>query len=363
MEDNRSLEEECKPEPGMFYESFDKFFQYYKSYENKMGFEVAIRSSRKGVDGELIYANVACSCGGKRDSNSRNVCKIVPLTQSGCKARCTASRRSDGKWKIVSIIYEHNHELSSSSKSRFFKSNRIIQPYVKRKLEVNDRVGIRPNKNFNSLLVEDGGAENLTFLQKDCRNYIEKVRRTRLGAGDATTIQKYFLNMQKDNPTFFYIMDLDEDGRLQNVLWVDARSRAAFREFSDFVTFDTTCLTNKYDMSFAAFVCVDHHGHSTLLGYGLVSHEDTQTFETDSNIQYVVKEDVLVGKSYRHVPFVVCFGERVSETRSSQESKESIEAGAYASNVHPREAGVLVLSQGYSELSVTYRPSLADTNY
>ncbi|XP_031256747.1 protein FAR1-RELATED SEQUENCE 4-like [Pistacia vera] len=238
MEDNSSLEEECKPESRMFYESFDKFFQYYKSYGNEMGFEVAIRSSRKRVDGELIYANMACSCGGKRESNSRNVCKMVPLTKSGFKARCIASRRSDGKWEIVSIIYEHNHE-------------------------------------FN---VEAGDAENLTFLQKDYRNYIEKVRKTLLGAGDATTIQKYFLKMQKDNPNFFYVMDLDEDGRLQNVLWVDARSRAAFREFDNVVIFDTTYLTNKYDMLFVAFVCVDHHGHSTLLGCGLVSHEDTQTF-------------------------------------------------------------------------------------
>ncbi|XP_031284284.1 protein FAR1-RELATED SEQUENCE 5-like [Pistacia vera] len=73
-------------------------------------------------------------------------------------------------------------------------------------------------------------------------------------------------------------MDLDDDGRLQNVLWVDARSRAAFREFGDVVTFETTYLTNKYDMLFATFVGVNHHGQSTLLGCGLISHEDTETF-------------------------------------------------------------------------------------
>ncbi|XP_031287102.1 protein FAR-RED IMPAIRED RESPONSE 1-like [Pistacia vera] len=128
------------------------------------------------------------------------------------------------------------------------------------------------------MLVEAGGPENLTFLQKDCRNYIEKVRRMRLGAGDVYAIQKYFLKMQKDNANFFYMMDLDDEDRLQNVIWVDARSMAAFKEFGDVVTFDTTYLTNKYDMPFAAFVGVDHHGHSTLLGCGLISHEDTETF-------------------------------------------------------------------------------------
>ena len=44
------------------------------------------------------------------------------------------------------------------------------------------------------------------------------------------------------------------------------------------MTFDTTYLTNRYDMSFAPFVGVNHHGQSILLGCGLISNEDTQTF-------------------------------------------------------------------------------------
>ncbi|XP_031284690.1 protein FAR1-RELATED SEQUENCE 5-like [Pistacia vera] len=223
-------------------------------------------------------ATLACSCSGKSSSMSRNAFKMPAVTKTNCKARVNASVRSDGKWQICSIVFDHNHELSSPDKTRFFKSNRILQPCVKRKLEVNDRAGLRPNKNFNSLLIEAGGGENLSFLQKDCRNYIEKVRRLRLSARDASTMQKYFLKMQNENSNFFYTMDLDEEDRLKNVLWVDARSRAAFQEFGDVVTFDTTYLTNKYDMPFGEFVGVDHHGHSTLFGYGLISNEDTKTF-------------------------------------------------------------------------------------
>ena len=44
------------------------------------------------------------------------------------------------------------------------------------------------------------------------------------------------------------------------------------------MSFDTTYLTNKYDMPFAAFVGVNHHGQSTLLGCTLLSNEDTETF-------------------------------------------------------------------------------------
>jgi hypothetical protein len=37
-------------------------------------------------------------------------------------------------------------------------------------------------------------------------------------------------------------------------------------------------LTNKYDMPFAPFVGVNHHGQSILLGCGLLSAEDTRSF-------------------------------------------------------------------------------------
>ncbi|KAL6579629.1 hypothetical protein OROMI_007653 [Orobanche minor] len=95
---------------------------------------------------------------------------------------------------------------------------------------------------------------------------------------NADAMHKYFLKMQSDNSEFFYLMDLDEKGRLRNVFWADARCRAAFKEFGDVVTFDTTYLTNKYDMPFAPFVGVNHHGLSILLGCALISKEDTDTF-------------------------------------------------------------------------------------
>ncbi|XP_044476192.1 protein FAR1-RELATED SEQUENCE 5-like [Mangifera indica] len=274
----RSLEEEWEPKPGMVYDLLENLVQDYKSYGNRKGFKAIIRSTTKGDDGDVKYVALACSCHGKARSNCRNAFKMHPMTKIDCKARIRASIRFDDKWTISSAILDHNHELNSPAKTRYFKSNRIIHPSVKRKLEVNDRAGIRPNKNFNALIVEAGGAKNLPFLQKDCRNYIEKVKRLRLGVGDASAIQKYFLKMQSENSNFFNTMDLDEEGRLKNVLWVDTRSRAAFKEFGDVVTFDTTYLTNKYDMPFGAFVGVDHHGHSILFGCGLISNEDTETF-------------------------------------------------------------------------------------
>lgn len=80
-----------------------------------------------------------------------------------------------------------------------------MDPSLKRRLKLNDQAGINVSRNFRSLLVEANGYENMIFGEKDCRNYIDKVRRLRLGAGDAEAIQNYFVKMQKQNSQFYYV--------------------------------------------------------------------------------------------------------------------------------------------------------------
>jgi len=77
------------------------------------------------------------------------------------------------------------------------------------------------------------------------------------------------------NNDFFFEIDFDENNRISNVFWANARSRAACEEFGDVVSLDTTYLTNNYDMPFAPFVGVNHHGQSILLGCRLLSTKDT----------------------------------------------------------------------------------------
>ncbi|KAJ3674111.1 hypothetical protein LUZ60_006103 [Juncus effusus] len=131
---------------------------------------------------------------------------------------------------------------------------------------------------MNHFKFKRGGHENLPFFEKDCRNYLYGWRNALIVEGDAEAMRSYFKKMRSDNSDFFYEMDWDDFGRLRNVFWADARSRAACKEFGDVVTFDTTYLTNKCGMPFAPFVGVNHHGQSILLGCGLISHEDTESF-------------------------------------------------------------------------------------
>jgi hypothetical protein len=60
--------------------------------------------------------------------------------------------------------------------------------------------------------------------------------------------------MQKQNDGFYYMMDMNDDCRLQNLFWADARSRAVYEFFGNVIIFDIMYLTNRYNMSFAPFV-------------------------------------------------------------------------------------------------------------
>ncbi|KAL8542499.1 hypothetical protein ACS0TY_003385 [Phlomoides rotata] len=153
-----------------------------------------------------------------------------------------------------------------------------LNVHMKRRLEANNIAGIRPCKNVRICEVQSGGPQNLGYLPRDCRNFIDQRRRLRIGDGDAEAIRQLFCRLQLKDVNFFYSMDLDQDGRLHNVLWIHPRCRAAYEQFHDVVSFDTTYLVNRYKMPFTSIVGVNHLEHLILLGCALVIHEDAKSF-------------------------------------------------------------------------------------
>ncbi|XP_022899213.1 protein FAR1-RELATED SEQUENCE 5-like [Olea europaea var. sylvestris] len=240
------------PDVGMEFKNLKDMFDMYKKYAYAVGFSVKKRNSKRGDDVELRYVTVTCGREGRGNENIDGSSKPQPTIQMGCKVRISASVDIYGVWRLNTVNLDHNHE-TSHSKSRLFHCNRELSAHVKRKLQVNDFAGIPLHKSYNSAVVEAGSYENMSCVEKDCRNYIEKVRRLRLGEVDVVAIQTYFSKMQARCSGFFFSMDLDNDSRLKNIFWADNRYRQAYKEFGDVVTFDITYLTNKYDMSFASF--------------------------------------------------------------------------------------------------------------
>jgi len=276
-EDNEKHSEDVvSPCVGMYFDSVDDVKKFYKEYAIKSGFRTRIRTSRKDDDNQLCYFKLVCSREGKCVSSIPPEMKTLPTQRKQCPACITVVRRED-KWMISNVVHEHNHDVSPS-KSRLIRGNRKLNMQAKRTLDINDEAGVRIHKSFLSLVCDAGGFENLHFVERDARNYIGQQRRALGKEGDGQALLNHFSSMRELNKDFFFEIDVDVDNRITNIFWADGRSRAACADFGDIVSFDTTYLTNKYDMPFAPFVGVNHHGQSILLGCELICAEDTCTF-------------------------------------------------------------------------------------
>ncbi|XP_021750398.1 protein FAR-RED ELONGATED HYPOCOTYL 3-like [Chenopodium quinoa] len=127
----------------------------------------------------------------------------------------------------------------------------------------------------------------MPFEQKDLHDEVAKQNEQVFDQGDAKAMFAYFNRMVEDNDKFFYKYRVDEECRLKDAIWIDARSRAAYEEFGDIVVFDSAYLTNEYKLPFCNFVGVNHDGQTILLGCALVSHETAETFEWEELHQAV----------------------------------------------------------------------------
>ncbi|OAY81016.1 Protein FAR-RED IMPAIRED RESPONSE 1 [Ananas comosus] len=140
------------PEIGMTFINFDVVLNFYKHYAQEIGFAVVKRST-KMTDGKATYVIIACSRHGKMYRTVTNIRPRPSVAKTNCPARINVVINADSSCVISKITLEHNHTLSPY-KSRFFPCNRVIDTSVKRRLDLNDRAGIRLNKSFNSIVVE-----------------------------------------------------------------------------------------------------------------------------------------------------------------------------------------------------------------
>ncbi|XP_014496683.1 protein FAR-RED IMPAIRED RESPONSE 1-like [Vigna radiata var. radiata] len=267
---------EVDPTLHMCFDSMDDAKNFYKNYAIRCGFAVRTRTSKKDDYNNVIYLRLVCSREGKYVSSINPEVKTLPSQTNQCPAGITISKKDD-KWFIRTVNLNHNHELCPNT-SKLIPGNRKLSMQAKRTLEVNDEAEVRINKSYLCVMTDAGGYDSMDFIERDARNYISQHKRSLCKDGDGQALLRHFSAMKDLNKEFFYKIELDEGNRICSVFWADARSRAACEEFGDVVCFNTTYLTNKYDMPFMPFVGINHHGHSILLGCGLLSSEDTRSF-------------------------------------------------------------------------------------
>ncbi|CAL9009043.1 unnamed protein product [Prunus brigantina] len=259
-----------EPHDAMEFESHEAAYTFYKAYAKSVGFGTAKLSSRRSrASKEFIDAKFSCIRYGNKQQ-SDDAINPRPSPKIGCKASMHVKRRPNGNWYVYSFVKEHNHELLPAQ-AHFFRSHRNTDP-------LNNDVRIRRRKNLAAVSSLFSAYQNVDCLESYLRNQHDKGRSLVLEAGDAQVLLEYFMCMQEENPKFFYAVDLNEEHRLRNVFWVDAKGMEDYTNFNDVVFFDTTYFTNKYKIPLVLFIGVNHHIQPTLLGCALIADETVYTF-------------------------------------------------------------------------------------
>ncbi|KAL2935745.1 Protein FAR-RED IMPAIRED RESPONSE 1 [Bienertia sinuspersici] len=280
------------PEVGMTFDSFEAVDEFYSAFGKAMGFGVNLGGHKKdAITNEKRYQYWHCECGPPNTKKKNNVegeriespvgtsRRRKKSKKCGCGAGMAAFLNKDGLWQIHKVELTHTNHAPSPSKSRYVPNFRDVPKFVIRIVKDLIDAGVKQSQIYHALANQLNGFENIPFLLKDMHNAVQKDRCKEFDDQDCHSMFQYFAKMKEANEDFFYSWTVDEANKLKDVVWVDARSRAAYRDFGDVVCFDATYITNRYELPFANFVGVNQHGQSILLGCALIRHEDSETYK------------------------------------------------------------------------------------
>ncbi|KAF2915080.1 hypothetical protein DAI22_09g003900 [Oryza sativa Japonica Group] len=234
---------------------------HYNRYAKRVGFSIKINTARKSAkDGE-------------RDKKR----KISRTRQAACKARMTVKRKG-ARWEVIQFVEEHTHPLVRKfSLKKFLRSHRAIPKEEKDFITMLHGMNLSAGRIMKLMSELYGGARNVPYTRKDISNFKSKLG-SEYRCRDIPEPIAHFEEIKKDDPNFFYKIQLDKEDRVQNIFWVDGAARNAYKDFKDCVSFDCTYMTNMYNMPCAPFIGINRHGQSLQLGCGFLRNEKTETF-------------------------------------------------------------------------------------
>ncbi|KAE9591569.1 putative transcription factor FAR family [Lupinus albus] len=264
------------PVVGMEFDTYDDAYNYYNSYAKETGFAIRVKSSwTKRNSKEKRGAVLCCNCEGFKTVKEANSHRKE--TRTGCLAMIRLRLVESNRWRVDEVKLEHNHSFDLE-RAQNSKSHKRMDSGTKRKSEPTQDVEVRTIKLYRMPVVDASGYGSSNSNEGGTSSNINFSQSLKLKKGDAELISNYMCRSQLMNPNFFYVMDLNDDGQLRNIFWIDSRSRAAYGYFGDVVAFDSTCLSNNYEIPLVAFVGINHHGQSVLFGCGLLADETYETY-------------------------------------------------------------------------------------
>ena len=111
---------------------------------------------------------------------------------------------------------EYNHSLVTSACSHMLPCQRKISTSHSIEIDLATNSGIALRPFFELMSKEAGGRESLGFLKAVQKNYLRTKREQMLAFGEVGSILKYFQDQILINPSFFHVVQLDNEEHITN---------------------------------------------------------------------------------------------------------------------------------------------------
>ncbi|XP_051201527.1 protein FAR1-RELATED SEQUENCE 5-like [Lolium perenne] len=122
-----------------------------------------------------------------------------------------------------------------------------------------------------------GGLANVPYDTKPVSNFMATIDEYQTHK-DMSKLLSHFARIKKEDPDFYFNLHTDHVDKVDRIFWIDGPAIAAYKNYSDCLSFDTTYMTNMYNMPFAPFIGINRYCQSIQLGCAFLKNENVESF-------------------------------------------------------------------------------------
>jgi hypothetical protein len=194
-----------------------------------------------------------------------------------CKARLRVKRKGQ-KWHVTYFIEEHNHPcIKKFSLKKYLRSHKGIPKEEKGFVKLLHKVNLSSGRILRIMGEVYGGLANVPYDSKDISNCMAQLDGENKHK-DMSVLLAHIAKIKKIDPDFYFNLHTDPADKVDRLFWADGAARAAYKNYSDCLSFDTTFMTNMYNMPFAPFIGINRYGQTIQLGCGFIRNENIEGF-------------------------------------------------------------------------------------
>ena len=250
---------------GIIFYTVNDAHVWYKNYAKSVGFSV--RKDELRHDGK------------KMDGENRQVREPRGISRNGCKAEFRVNY-DKLKWKyvVIKFIIEHTHPLVEMYETQFLRSHRVVNDVDLAHAKALRQVGVKVCQFMNYKSDQVGGFYHVGYMGKDMQNRIYACHRAQIIDTDTEDVITYLSARADYDIGMYFEYTLDEKNRLHNLFWTDIVARYDYERFGDVLAFNATYKKNAYNKPLVAFVGVNHHKRTTVLGFTILIDETVESY-------------------------------------------------------------------------------------